>query len=265
MGPAHVFRGHAFSIPGTSRACARATPPDLSVLDGPASTDRRVTGRQGLGARGGSKSLAQAPPVAAPRRFCPREPGTPFLTAQVPSTVQAREQVRWAAGSRWRRAPASAGARNFRGRRHLPLLGPRRRGELSEIDARCAEHALEPPLRAPHIHPARPTHGSRTFPPLCTTHAPPCTPRFHLTPFCPCLRRDSMLPFYLDQGRGRCAEAARQRRGGPSGQGGRLSAQGGSWGGAAATSKAAGLGPLNKGHRTGTILFLKLWRVFLCS
>ena len=185
----------------------------------------------------------QAPPVAAPRRFCPREPGTPFLTAQVPSTVQAREQVRWAAGSRWRRAPASAGARNFRGRRHLPLLGPRRRGELSEIDARCAEHALEPPLRAPHIHPARPTHGSRTFPPLCTTHAPPCTPRFHLTPFCPCLRRDSMLPFYLDQGRGRCAEAARQRRGGPSGQGGRLSAQGGSWGGAAATSKAAGLGP----------------------
>ena len=50
MGPAHVFGGHAFSIPGTSRACARASPPDLPFLDGPAPTDRRVTGRQGLGA-----------------------------------------------------------------------------------------------------------------------------------------------------------------------------------------------------------------------
>ena len=61
MGPAHVFRGHAFSIPGTSRACARATPPDLPFLDGPSPTDSRVTGRQGLGARAGSKLLAQAP------------------------------------------------------------------------------------------------------------------------------------------------------------------------------------------------------------
>ena len=61
MGPAHVFRGHAFSISGTSRACARATPPDLPILDGTSPTDRRITGRQGLDARAGSKTLAQAP------------------------------------------------------------------------------------------------------------------------------------------------------------------------------------------------------------
>ena len=61
MGPAHVFRGHAFSIPGTGRACARATPPDLPFLDGTAPTDSRVTGREGLDARAGSKTLAQAP------------------------------------------------------------------------------------------------------------------------------------------------------------------------------------------------------------
>ena len=56
-----------------------------------------------------------------------------------------------------------------------------------------------------------------------------------------------MLPFYLDQGRGRRAEAAQRLRGGPCGPGGRLGAQGGRGGGAlgraAATSKAAGDGP----------------------
>ena len=80
-----------------------------------------------------------------------------------------RAQVEWAARSRWRRVPASAGARHFRGRRHLPLLGHRRRGKPSEIDARCAELPPHPPCARPS-HPARPTHGSRTFPPLCTAH-----------------------------------------------------------------------------------------------
>ena len=41
-----------------SRACARATPPDVPFLDGLAPADSRVTGRQGLGARAGRKSLA---------------------------------------------------------------------------------------------------------------------------------------------------------------------------------------------------------------
>ena len=100
--------------------------------------------------------------------------------------MQVRAQVAQDAGSRWRRAPASAGARNFRVRRHLPLLGPRRRGELAKINARCAERAPQPPPARPS-HPAHPTHGSRTFPPPCTAHAPPCTPRFHLTRFCPCV------------------------------------------------------------------------------
>ena len=141
-----------------------------------------------------------------------------------------RAQVEWAARSRWRRVPASAGARHFRGRRHLPLLGHRRRGKPSEIDARCAELPPHPPCARPS-HPARPTHGSRTFPPLRTAHAPPCTPRLHLTPVCPRVRRSSILPFYLDQGRERCAEAARRRRRGPYGPGGRFGAQGGCGGG----------------------------------
>ena len=75
-----------------------------------------------------------------------------------PSCVQVRAQVVRAAWSRLRRAPASAGARNFRGRRHLPLLGLRRRGEQAVIKARCAERP--PPhthLRAPQ--PPRPPHA----------------------------------------------------------------------------------------------------------
>ena len=40
-----------------------------------------------------------------------------------------------------------------------------------------------------------------------------------------------MLPFYLDQGRERRAEAAQRLRGGPCGPGGHLGAQGGRGGG----------------------------------
>ena len=99
-----------------------------------------------------------------------------------PSCVQVRAQVKLAAWSRLRRAPASAGAQNFRGRRHLPLLGLRRRGEQAVIKARCAERPPPHPCARPS-YPARPMHGSRTFP-------PPCTPRFNLTPFCPCVAQD---------------------------------------------------------------------------
>ena len=75
-----------------------------------------------------------------------------------PSCVQVRAQVKLAAWSRLRRAPASAGAQNFRGRRHLPLLGLRRRGEQAVIKARCAERPPPPPpLRAPQ--PPRPPHA----------------------------------------------------------------------------------------------------------
>ena len=77
------------------------------------------------------------------------------------------------------RVPASAGARYFRGRRHLPLLGLPRWGKQTELDARCANPPPSPPPCARPSHPSRPTHGSRTFP-------PPCTPRFDLTllPLC---------------------------------------------------------------------------------
>jgi len=66
-----------------------------------------------------------------------------------------------------------------------------------------------------------------------------------------------MLPFYLDQGRGRRAEVARRRRGGLRGLGGRLGAQGGALGGAAAASKASGLGP-KKAVRQEQIYFLSI-------
>merc|ERR1712155_102020 len=67
------------------------------------------------------------------------------------------------------RAPASAGARNFRGRRHLHPLGPRRKGEPDEtLGAPSARPS--PPCARPS-HPARLTHGPRTFPPPCTAHA----------------------------------------------------------------------------------------------
>ena len=43
-----------------------------------------------------------------------------------------------------------------------------------------------------------------------------------------------MLPFYLDQGRGRRAEAAQRRRGGPCGRGGAWAPRGGEGGGVGA-------------------------------
>ena len=89
--------------------------------------------------------------------------------------MQVRAQVAQDAGSRWRRAPASAGARNFRVRRHLPLLGPRRRGELAKINARCAERAPQPPLRAPAAPPTQ-----RTDPAPSRHLAPPTRRLAHL-------------------------------------------------------------------------------------
>ena len=230
VGPAHVFRGHAFSIPGTSRACARGTPPDLPVLDGPAPTDRRVTGRQGLGARAGSKSLAWAPLSQRHGAFAQES--------------RARLSLRRRYPRRYRRVRRSSGLLGAAGAGLQLLLGPGTSGVdvtilFSVLDAeaswprstRGAPSARPSPPCASPSHPARPTHGSRTFPPLRTAHAPPCTPRFHLTPFSPCVHRSSMLPFYLDQGRGRRAEAAQRLRGGPCGPGGRLGAQGGRGGG----------------------------------
>ena len=230
MGPAHVFGGLAFSIPGTSRACARGTPPDLPVLDGPAPTDRRVTGRQGLGARAGSKSLAWAPLSQRHGAFAQES--------------RARLSLRRRYPRRYRRVRRSSGLLGAAGAGLQLLLGPGTSGVdvtilFSVLDAeaswprstRGAPSARPSPPCASPSHPARPTHGSRTFPPPCTAHAPPCTPRFHLTPFCPCVRRSSILPFYLDQGRGRRAEATRRRRCGPCGPGGRLGAHGGVGGG----------------------------------
>ena len=90
--------------------------------------------------------------------------------------------------SSWCWVPASAGARNFRGRRQPPLLGPRRWGELTEIDVRCAERAPLPP--PPALRPATPP-APRTYPDHSHRLEPP-TPRLHaplaphpLSPFVP--------------------------------------------------------------------------------
>ena len=120
------------------------------------------------------------------------------------------------------RVPASAGARYLRGRRHLPLLGHRRRDKQTKIDDGCASRAPHPPCtQDPTSTPPAPTHRSRTFPPPCTAHAPPCMPRLHLTPFCPRARRSSSLPVHLTRVEGGAArsEAMRRRRGGPRGPG----------------------------------------------
>ena len=121
----------------------------------------------------------------------------------------------------------------------------------ADRDRREVRRARHPPPCARPSHPARPTHGSRTFPPPCTAHAPPCTPRFHLTPYCPRVRRSSISPFCLGQGRVRRAEAARRRWHGPCGPGARLCALGGSVGGALGVrrraSRAASPAQTNKG------------------
>ena len=58
--PSQLGRCHAFNIPGTGRARARAAKLSLPFLDGAAPADRWVTDQPGLRARAGRKSLAQA-------------------------------------------------------------------------------------------------------------------------------------------------------------------------------------------------------------
>ena len=99
------------------------------------------------------------------------------------------------------RVPASAGARYFRGRRHLPLLGLRHWVKQTELDARCAPPPPPSPLRAPQ--PPFPPHARIPHLPAALHASLQPHP---LLPLC-CAGR-SMLPFYLHQGRGRRAEAA---------------------------------------------------------
>ena len=81
--------------------------------------------------------------------------------------------------------------------------------------------ARNPPC-ARRSHPSHPTRRPRIFPTLCTPLAPlAClVPRSHPTPFCPHVRRCSISPFYLGQGRGWRVEASRRWRSGPCGPGG---------------------------------------------
>ena len=109
VGPAHVFRGHAFSISGTSRACARATPPDLPILDGTSPTDRRITGRQGL----------------------PPHPLLPLCAQELNLALLPRPGSRSA-----RRGGATAAARPVRAGRALGCPGGARSGDGGGVGAR---------------------------------------------------------------------------------------------------------------------------------
>ena len=122
----------------------------------------------------------------APIRDCPRsgEPwtGTGTCGAQTPGDCRCRPSHAPATGTgassglvgywgRWRRVPASAGARHLKVRRHLLLRVLRRRASWtrSTQDRRRVHRsrALPPPSPpcARPSHPARPTRRSHTFPP----------------------------------------------------------------------------------------------------
>ena len=125
---------------------------------------------------------SRAPPSLFPPFTLAQEPPPcPSLHGRHPRSRSTGTTALPLRSSYFPRAPASAGARNFRGRRHLHPLGPRRKGEPDEIDMRCAERAAQPPLRAPQ--PPRPPHARVPHLPAAL-HRPrlACTPRLHLTP-----------------------------------------------------------------------------------
>ena len=140
------------------------------------------------------------------------------------------------------------------------LLGPGTSGVdvtfiLSVLDAKAsrtrstrgAPSARPSPPCARPSHPARLTHGSRTFPPPCTAHASlarrACTsPLYPLVPFCAQVLDVALgpRPGSREARRGGAAAAAGSRGGAwaPVGEGDRAAL-----GRAAAASKAAGSGP----------------------
>ena len=251
-------------------------PTALQLTEPPAQLDRCP--RPLCGCERPNSSLA-APPcqrrsrgAPQPRRSRRTTSSWPLLRPQAPQSQRhggfaqesrARLSLRRRYPRRCRRVRRSSGLLGADGAGLQLLLGPGTSG--FDVTFLFLVHDAEvswprstrgaPSARPSHpcarpSHPAHPTHGSRTFPPPCTAHAPPCTPRFHLTPYCPRVRRSSILPFYLDQGRCRRAEAARRRRRGPCGPGGRLGARGGrgrarggALGRAMATPKVASDGP----------------------
>ena len=93
-----------------SRACTRARPPELPILDGAAQTDSWVTDRQGLGARAGSKSLAWAPQSQRHGAFAQESRARLFLRCRYP---------RW-----YRCARRSSGQLGAAGAGSRLLLGP---------------------------------------------------------------------------------------------------------------------------------------------
>ena len=101
------------------------------------------------------------------------------------------------------RVPASAGARYLRGRRHLPLLGHRRRDKQAKIDDGCASRAPHPPCtQDPTSTPPAPTHRSRTFPPPCTAHAPALHASLAPDPLLPSCAQELEFACSPDKGRG---------------------------------------------------------------
>ena len=160
----------------------QVTTPDLPFLDGPSPTDSRVTGRQGLGARAGSKSLAQAPQSQRHGGFAQESRARLSLRRRYPRRCRRvrRSSGLLGADDAGLQLLLEPGTSGFDVTFLYLVLGA---GASWPRSTRGAPPAPPTPPCACPSHPARPTHGSRTFPPPCTAHAPPCTPRLHLTPY----------------------------------------------------------------------------------
>ena len=120
-------------------------------------------------------ALAPPPQSTAEKRQLANSPDRQTAAGAGAGAVPQPEQERVTALSAPApsQVPASAGARYFRGRRHLPLLGLPHWGKQTELDARCANPPL-PLARAPATLPAPRTDPapSRRLARLASTSPP---------------------------------------------------------------------------------------------
>ena len=163
----------------------------LSILDVEAPTDSWINERQGLGARAGSKMLAQAPRLQRHGALAQERRAPPILTAR----RYPRLYTGACAGRVGCRKPLLAGS-SF-------CWGPSLEGPTSPFSSRSStpgqvdrarREVRRPPLLpcARTSQPTHPVHGSCTFPPPCTAHAPLARLASNPPPsWCPRVRRSS--------------------------------------------------------------------------
>ena len=238
VAPLHLGRCLAFILPGTGRACSRSAQLRSPFLDGAAPTDRRIPDRPGLCARTGRKSWPR-PIDRGDTEVLLRRAGQPFLfeagthdrCRRVPRSMAMLKPL--ASGPGLCRVPDTSGVDDTL---FLLFFDAGQAGR----DRGWVRHSLP---RNPHARAVAtpPTHAPTPHLPA-VLHRPSsayCIPHNHLTPICPRVRRSSISPFCLGQGRVRRAEAARRRWHGPCGPGARLCALGGSVGGALGVRRRA--------------------------